>query len=157
MRTLIPAIKRSTLVVAILTALATSAVFVPPAHHASAAGSPSISLQYITGSGWAVVGQGFSPGKTVYLADYTQQWTCFYSCYYQQVQKSYDNVTASQCFVVLYPYAHCGNNTAPGTFTYVIPGNLGSTICSGDTVYAYDYTYGWSNPVTLYNSNACIH
>jgi hypothetical protein len=147
MRTLLRAIRRSTLIVAILAVLATGAVFVPT-HHASAAGSPYISIQN-TGSGYAVVGQGFTPGATVYLGKYQYlngQW---------QLDGS-DTVTASQCYMSFWPYAHCANT--PGTFTYPLPGNMGAYVCDQAGVFAYDYTLGWSNEADLYTSNsgACI-
>jgi hypothetical protein len=157
MRTLIRAIKRSTLAIAILAVLATCAVFVPPAHHASAASAPYISFQYNSSTGTDnLVGQGFSPGQTVYLARFSYQYQCYPSlgCHLTWVQQSYDYTTAAQCFVAYVPYVHCTNNVAPGTFTYTLPGNLGLQPCSGDMLRAYDYTYGWSNPV--YTSN-CIH
>jgi hypothetical protein len=144
------AIKCSTLAIAILAVLATFAVFVPPAHRASAASSPYLSIQGDSSSGYTVVGQGFTPGATVYLGAYQSvngQW--------QSV--SGDSVTAAQCFVALYPYVHCTNNAAPGTFTYKLPGTLNVGICSPVSIFAYDYTRGWSNELQLRPSWCWLH
>ena len=146
MRTLIRAIKRSTLIVAILAVLATTGVFLPPAHHASAAGSPYLSLQYSSSGTAYLAGQGFSSGGSVFLeklAVVNGQW---------QVVAS-DTVTASQCFVALFPYVHCTNT--PGVFTYTGPGALQFYSCGNNYYYAYDYrTATCSNAVDTYT---CIN
>jgi hypothetical protein len=140
MPTLIRAIKRGTLAVAVLAVLATCAVFVPPAHRAAAASSPYLSLQYNSGTGYYyLAGQGFSQGKTVFLGMYkliNGQW---------QLEAS-DSVTAQPCYMSFFPFAHCTNN--PGTFTYT-GGAVPIFYCGGMVrYYAYDYnTATWSNPL----------
>jgi len=143
-------IKRGALALAILVVLATSAAFVSPAHHASAASmhlfTPTIALRYTDTGNPMLVGSHFSPGETVYLGKYAwagQNW----------LYLSSDSVVACGVYVTI--DAPC----SPGSFTYALPGNLnvyaapnGGSPCSGNgtySIYAYDYTAGWSNSIDL--------
>jgi hypothetical protein len=145
---IVRAIKRSSVALAILALLATFAIFVPPAHQAFAAGSPTISFGY-SGTSATLVGQNFTPGSTVYLGTYKYvngQWQLRSSAY----------VTAGPAFCMT--LIRLGGCAPAGTFTYTLPGNLNAYTCDnagyGYSFFAYDYTTGWSNSLSVYE---CIH
>jgi hypothetical protein len=144
---IVRAIKRSSVALAILAVLATFAVFLPPAHQAFAAGGPSIAFNDAT-SPATLVGQNFTPGSTVYLGTY--QWVNG-----QWQLRSSDYVTASRCYILQRLSGTC---SSVGTFTYTLPGNLNAYTCDNDgygySIYAYDYTTGWSNSLHVYG---CVH
>jgi hypothetical protein len=145
---IVRAIKRSSVALAILAVLATFAVFVPPAHQAFAAGSPTIAFNYST-SPVTLAGQNFTPGSTVYLGTY--QWVNG-----QWQLRSSDYVTAMPALCIWRLVS--GNCHPAGSFTYTLPGNLNAYTCDnngyGYSIFAYDYTTGWSNSLPVYE---CIH